>query len=196
MPQLLEAVAGNAEARVLIVRGRTDVFLTGASAEGLRAIVGRPGLRRSPHGPINHLTLAQFANFPLPVVGALEGHAVGGGLSFALALCDVTIAAESSRYGFNYAGLGFTPGMASHTMLPAYVGHAFANEMLLTAKLYRGGELQHRGLFTHVVPKEADFQPRPRCRSTHRRHTAPHPGDHEGDACDASPAVDPRRPRA
>jgi polyketide biosynthesis enoyl-CoA hydratase PksI len=136
-----------------VVRGRDDVFLTGASAATLRAIVGHPEIRRTSQGAVNHLTLAQFADFPLPVVGAIEGHAIGGGLSFALTLCDVTVAAEESRYGFNYATLGFTPGMGTTSLVSHLVGQPFANEMILTGKLYRGQALSGRGLFSEVVPK-------------------------------------------
>jgi len=159
-PGLLEklnSVALQDDARVLLVRGRQDVFLTGASAEMLRALVGHPEVRRTAQGAVNHLILGQFADFPLPVVGAIEGSAIGGGLSFALALCDITVAAEESRYGFNYATMGFTPGLATTTLVPHFVGQPFANEMILTGKLYRGKALSGRRLFSEVVPQASVF---------------------------------------
>src|SRR6185295_5988387 len=48
----------------------------------------------------------------------------------------------------------FTPGMGTTALLPALVGSAFAAEMLLTGKFYKGRELNGRGLFNHVVPRD------------------------------------------
>jgi polyketide biosynthesis enoyl-CoA hydratase PksI len=149
---LLAQAHADPETRVVLIRGRQDVFLTGADAVALRDFCGSPARRRQTL--VNHLSLGKVVDFQLPVIGALEGHAVGGGLAFALALCDITVAAEGSRYGFNFSDLGFTPGMATTSLVPALVGHSFANEMILTGKRYRGSELAGRGLFTHVLPKE------------------------------------------
>ena len=88
---------------------------------------------------------------PAPIVGALEGHAVGGGLVVALC-CDVMVAAEERRYSMNFADMGFTPGAGSTSLLPLLVGHHFASEMLMTAKYYKGKELKQRGFFNEVVP--------------------------------------------
>jgi polyketide biosynthesis enoyl-CoA hydratase PksI len=87
----------------------------------------------------------------VPMIAALEGHAVGAGLAVALC-CDIVVASESARYGANFTGMGFTPGVGVTSLLPALVGYGFAVEMMMTAKLYKGRELMERRLFTHVVP--------------------------------------------
>jgi polyketide biosynthesis enoyl-CoA hydratase PksI len=94
---------------------------------------------------------AQLLSFSAPVIGVLQGAAVGGGLALAL-YCDITVAAVERRYGFNFTALGFTPGMGMTGLLPALVGASFAAEMLLSARFYSGAELQRRGLFTHLLP--------------------------------------------
>jgi polyketide biosynthesis enoyl-CoA hydratase PksI len=94
----------------------------------------------------------------LPLVAAAAGHAIGGGLMIAVC-CDVAVAARERRYGLNFTDLGFTPGMGATELLPALVGSGFAAEMMMTAKLYRGVELDGRGLFAHVVPS-ADVETR------------------------------------
>jgi polyketide biosynthesis enoyl-CoA hydratase PksI len=131
--------------RVLILSGTPKVFCAGATLESLRRIAGG-------EVDVKDLTIARrILEFPVPVVGAIEGHAVGGGLLMA-ACCDITVASETSRYGLNFTDLGFTPGMGATALLPALVGPQFAAEMMMTAKFYKGRELKHRGLFTHIVP--------------------------------------------
>lgn len=141
----LAELARRPDLRVLLLGGRRDVFCAGASREALEGIASGAFEVRDLELP------ARIIGFPVPVVAALEGHAVGGGLM--LALCaDITVASESGRYGVNFTDLEFTPGMGATALLPALAGHGFASEMMLTAKLYKGRELAGRGLFQHVVP--------------------------------------------
>ncbi|MBN3888589.1 MAG: enoyl-CoA hydratase/isomerase family protein [Nostoc sp. JL31] len=133
--------------KVLILSGRADVFCAGASLDTIKQVV-------SGNADVKDLSLPnQLLSFPVPIIAALQGHAVGGGIALAL-YCDILIASENSRYGLNFTDLGFTPGMGILSVLPAMVGHHFASEMLLTAKLYKGKELKGRGLFNYIVPAE------------------------------------------
>lgn len=141
----LSEIAGRSEARVVLLSGRADVFCGGATLEALESVST---------GAVDVLDLHlpdQMLGFPLPIVGALEGHAVGGGLTLALC-CDVLVAAATSRYGFNFTDMGFTPGMGTTALLPLLVGHHRAMEMMLSARFYRGAELEGVGLFNRVVP--------------------------------------------
>jgi polyketide biosynthesis enoyl-CoA hydratase PksI len=129
-----------------LLEGLRDVFCAGASLDFLRR------LSRGEADESSWWSLPEiFLSFPMPIIGSVTGHAVGGGLLVAL-YCDMVVAAEESRYGFNFIDLGFTPGMGATTLLPALVGTHFANEMLLTGKLYRGRELRERSVFNRVVP--------------------------------------------
>ena len=134
--------------KVLIVTGHKDVFCAGGSLEELRKLAtGKAELK-------DLYTLPNLMlNFPVPIIGALSGHAVGGGLILALC-CDILVASQSSRYGVNFTNMGFTPGLGTTSLLPALVGYNFASEMILTGKLYKGKELKERGLFNYVVPVE------------------------------------------
>lgn len=141
----LDELARDPGLRALILAGRPDIFCAGATLTTLRRIV-------SGEVAVRDLALpSQLLGFPMPIVGAVQGDAVGGGLVLA-ACCDITVAAENGRYGVNFADLGFTPGMGTMALLPALVGHGLAAEMILTSKFYKGRELAGRGLFTHVVP--------------------------------------------
>ncbi|MCI0398010.1 MAG: polyketide synthase [Chloroflexi bacterium] len=145
MMDALSRLGAEPQLKVLLLTGRADVFCAGATLEVLNEIAAG-------NYQVADLALPdQLLAFPVPIIAALQGHAVGGGLALALC-CDVLVAAAESRYGFNFTTLGFTPGLGTTGLLPALVGHHFASEMLLTAKYYRGHELQGRGLFNHVVP--------------------------------------------
>jgi polyketide biosynthesis enoyl-CoA hydratase PksI len=141
----LPALAADSSLKVLVVTGSDSIWCAGGTLRLLRQLAtGEFDERRL-------LDLCdQLLDFPVPVVGALAGHAVGGGLALALC-CDILIAAGNRRYAVNSASMGFVPAMGLTTMLPAAVGHHFASEMIFTSKYYRGSELAGRGLFNAVV---------------------------------------------
>jgi len=143
----LRTAASQPDLKVVLLEGGQEVFCAGASLDFLRRLARREIAERSwaelPR---------EFMAFPVPIVGAARGHAIGGGLMLAL-YCDVVVASEESRYGLNFSDLGFTPGMGATELLPELVGAHFASEMLLTGKLYRGRELRDKGLFNHIVPR-------------------------------------------
>lgn len=144
----LDNLSKERELRVLILSGIKKVFCAGGSLQVLQKLAQGEVEVKSFYSVPNKLL-----NFPLPVIGALEGHAVGGGLILALC-CDILVASENSRYGVNFTDLGFSPGMGTTTFLPALAGYHFSSEMMFTAKLYKGSELRDRGIFNYIVPSE------------------------------------------
>ena len=87
----------------------------------------------------------------VPVVGALNGHAVGGGFGLAL-VCDLRIGARDAKYGANFVKLGLAPGMAISYLLPRLVGPARGSELLLTGRLVDGVEAEQLGILNRAVP--------------------------------------------
>ncbi|UQA57005.1 polyketide synthase [Polyangium aurulentum] len=142
----LRELSADAKVKAAILCGRRDVFCGGGSLEMLRAVAAG-----ATHAK-DVLLPAMLVEFPVPIIAALEGHAVGAGLAMAL-WCDIVVASERARYGANFTSMGFTPGLGITALLPALVGYGFATEMMMTAKLYKGRELAERRLFTHVVPE-------------------------------------------
>ena len=132
--------------KVLLVTGTDEVWCAGGTLRMLREMAsGAYDERRL-------LALSErLLSFPVPVIGALAGHAVGGGLALALC-CDMLVAAANRRYSVNSTSMGFTPAMGLSVLLPAAVGHHFASEMVFTGKYYRGSELAGRRIFNMVVP--------------------------------------------
>ncbi len=88
---------------------------------------------------------------PLPVVAAVQGAAVGGGLGVAMA-ADFRVACPEARFSANFARLGFHQGFALSVTLPRTVGHQQAQEILFTGRRYNGQEALAMGLVDHLVP--------------------------------------------
>src|SRR5262245_43608686 len=154
--ELLDAFAdataqARAEAglRCVVVTGSGSCFSAGAD---FKSRVQRDGDRRAP----NERSYAMYEPFlslldvAVPVVGALNGHAVGGGFGLAL-VCDVRIGARDAKYGANFVKLGLAPGMAISYLLPRLVGLARANELLFTGRLVDGSEAEQLGILNRAV---------------------------------------------
>src|SRR6185436_568840 len=127
------------------VTGTGTCFSSGAD---FKSMLQREGDRRAP----NERSYAMYESFltlldlAVPVIGALNGHAVGGGFGLAL-VCDLRIGARDAKYGANFVKLGLAPGMAISYMLPRLIGLPRANELLLTGRLIDGREAEAIGLF-------------------------------------------------
>lgn len=155
-PELLDAFASASAAarasdiRCLVVTGRGSCFSSGAD---FKSVIQRDGDTRAG----NERSYAMYEPFlsllelTVPVIGALNGHAVGGGFGLAL-VCDLRIGAADAKYGANFVKLGLAPGMAISYLLPRLVGLPRANELLLTGRLVDGSEAERIGLLNRAVP--------------------------------------------
>ena len=146
----MHGLALDSELRVLLIAGLPTVFCSGASSAALEMLSNGSFDVRDLEIP------DRILGFPVPVIAAMEGHAVGGGLVAALS-CDLVVAASEKRYGLNFTELGFTPGMGITGLLPALAGHHLASEMLLTGRFFRGDDLARRGLFNAALPSVEVF---------------------------------------
>jgi cyclohexa-1,5-dienecarbonyl-CoA hydratase len=100
-----------------------------------------------------HATLMRLSSFELPVVAALNGAALGGGLELALA-CDVVLAREGAKLGQPEIRLGVFPPFAA-AVLPRVVGRARALDLCLTGRTLTASEALEIGLVQHVFPKDS-----------------------------------------
>lgn len=94
-----------------------------------------------------------IASLSVPVVAAIQGYALGGGLEIALT-ADVRIGGESSTYGLPEITRGLIPGAGATQRLPAIVGRGRACEMMFTGQKYDADEMAEWGLLSEVVPDE------------------------------------------
>ncbi len=88
-----------------------------------------------------------------PVIAAINGYALGGGLELALA-CTIRIAAESAKMGLPEVKIGILPGAGGTQRLPRLIGKGLAAEMILTGEMIDAKEAYRIGLVNHVVPAE------------------------------------------
>ncbi|MGH6609577.1 MAG: enoyl-CoA hydratase/isomerase family protein, partial [Burkholderiaceae bacterium] len=88
---------------------------------------------------------------PIPMIAAIEGVCVGGGLEIA-SLCDIRLAADNARFGVPIGRLGFPLALPELVPLLRLVGPAVAAEMLLESRVLSADEAAARGVVTRVVP--------------------------------------------
>ena len=128
----------NDDLRVVIVTGFDTYFCSGATKESLIDLSGGQGDFMQEHNIFNCPI-----NCDLPTIAAVQGHAIGGGLAFACAF-DFVIFSLESIFCANFMKFGFTPGMAATYNVPRCFGEKLGNEMLLSARNYKGQELKER----------------------------------------------------
>jgi enoyl-CoA hydratase/carnithine racemase len=88
-----------------------------------------------------------------PLIAALNGLTLGGGLELALA-CDIRIASENARFGFPEAKVGMFPGAGGTQRLPRLIPPGIAAEMIFTGKMIDAQEAYRIGLVNRVVPRD------------------------------------------
>ncbi len=96
----------------------------------------------------------KVGRYPKPIVGALSGYVLGGGLELAMSL-DILIASETTQFGQPEIDIGVMPGGGGTQRLTRAVGKSKAMEMVLTGKRIGAEEAKMLGLVSRVVPKEA-----------------------------------------
>jgi enoyl-CoA hydratase/carnithine racemase len=141
------------DAAVLVLRGGGDrAFVSGGDLKELSAIrthedaVGMASRVRR--------VLDRVAAFPVPVVAALNGHALGGGAEVAIA-ADIRVAADDVKIGFNQVTLGIMPAWGGAERLAQTIGRSRALLAIATGELYDAPTAQRLGLIDLVVPRDS-----------------------------------------
>jgi enoyl-CoA hydratase len=144
----LHAVCADLEAdpRILIIAGSTEVFASGADIAELRDRTAADALEG-----INSRVFDRIAKLPMPVIAAIDGWALGGGAELAYA-ADIRIAGDGLKIGHPETGLGIIAAAGATWRLPAIVGSALAAELLLTGRTLDAAEALAAGLVSRVVP--------------------------------------------
>lgn len=120
--------------RVVVLAGTPRWFCSGATRSTLRSVAGH---RISPA----ELVLGRkVLDVPVPVIAAVEGDTLGGGLALMLS-ADLLVVAKESRHAANFMALGITPGMGITHLLSTVLGSPLAHELLYTGRSLRGDML-------------------------------------------------------
>lgn len=140
-------------ARCVILTGKGSSFCAGADFKsGVQRDAERPMLSNERSFRIYQPFLSVL-EIEVPVIAALNGHAIGGGLGLAL-VCDMRVANAEAKYGANFTRLGLHPGMATTYILPRLIGVPKAVELLLTGRIITGIEAAALGLANYAVPTD------------------------------------------
>jgi enoyl-CoA hydratase/carnithine racemase len=143
--------------RAVVVTGEGKAYCAGADlsggggtfdADAAGASVGVSGHRDGG----GRVALAIFRSRK-PVIAAINGHAVGVGITMTLPM-DVRVVAEDAKIGFVFARRGIVPEACSSWFLPRIVGIAKASELCLTGRVFNAKEEAGSGLFNYVVPRD------------------------------------------
>lgn len=146
----VDEVNANKEIRVLLVTGAGKVFVAGADISFLRGLTGPQARYFSDRCG---RTMRKMELMPIPVIGVVNGFALGGGCELALA-CDFRIASEGAQLGLPEVSLGVMPGCGGNMRLTSLVGAGRAREMIYTAARIDADEAYRIGLVNHVFPVE------------------------------------------
>ena len=132
--------------KAVILTGYDTYFATGGTQESLLSLQAGKG----------KFTDTNIYSLPLecriPVIAAMQGHGVGGGLVMGL-FADFVIMSQESIYTTNFMKYGFTPGMGGTLVVPEKFGLVLGQEMLLLGNTYKGEELRQRGIPFPVYPR-------------------------------------------
>lgn len=145
---------GNDAVRVVVVTGAGRAFCAGADLSAGGSTFDRSG-ETSISGHRDGGGQAALAAFRCrkPVIAAINGHAVGVGITMTLAM-DMRIAAEDAKIGFVFARRGVVLEACSSWFLPRIVGMAKAAELVYSGRIFRAAEERNSGLFNHILPQD------------------------------------------
>jgi len=145
----IAALETDAAVRAVILTGAGEkAFVAGADIACL-AKLGAAGGRE--WARLGQRVFDGVERLSKPVIAAVNGYALGGGLELALA-CHLRIASETARFGLPEVKIGLIPGNGGTQRLPRLVGKGRALEMMLTGEPIPAGEAWRIGLVNHVVP--------------------------------------------
>ena len=147
--------------RAVIVTGAGRGFCAGADLgaggdtfnDEARGDLGGNDARRSPGATAAACSCCASSTRKKPVIGAINGSAVGVGLTMTLPM-DVRILADNAKLGFVFAGRGIAPDGAASWFLPRVVGISQALEWVLTARVFQAQEALDAGLVKQVLPAD------------------------------------------
>ena len=140
--------------RAVILTGAGRGFCAGVDLEHLKAHQAGHNASRGPRlgeeDFLRQLPL-ELAEYPKPLIAAVNGAAIGVGVTMILP-CDIRIAADGAKLGLAFVKLGILPGLGSTHLLPRIVGRAKALELVLSARTISAQEALACGLVNQVVP--------------------------------------------
>ncbi|WP_293914189.1 MULTISPECIES: enoyl-CoA hydratase/isomerase family protein [unclassified Sphingobacterium] len=135
---------------VIVTGAGSKAFIAGADIKEFQSLNEEEGRLLAASG---HKVMDRIYNFDKPVIAAINGFALGGGLELALA-CHMRVAAVSAKLGLPEASLGLIPGYGGTQRLTDLVGRGKAMEMILSGNMITSEEALSWGVVNHVTETE------------------------------------------
>jgi len=151
LSQVFEVLAADDEIKAVVLTGTGRFFVAGADIKVLASIASSEqgeSIARQGQAIWNRIE-----SLEKPVIAAINGVCLGGGLELALC-CHIRLAADGSRLGQPEINLGIMPGFGGTQRLPRLIGQSNALELILTGDPISAAEAQSLGLVSQVIPPE------------------------------------------
>ncbi len=146
------SIKQNPDIKVVVIHGYENYFCCGGSIEGLISICN--GTTQFTNTNSSDLDIYDLLiKCEVPVIAAMQGHAIGGGLVFGCS-ADIIVMGIECIYAANFMKYGFTPGMGATYIIKKKLGEVLGTEMLFSARNYYGDELKQRGASAKIVKKK------------------------------------------
>lgn len=150
LEEAFEAIPLESVRCVILTGAGSKSFVAGADISLMRALSKEEG---EAWGARGNAVFRKIELFPLPVIAAVNGYALGGGCELAMA-CDIRLASENAVFAQPEVTLGITPGFGGSQRLPRSIGLGLAKELLYTASRVQAEQAHALGLVNAVYPIE------------------------------------------
>ena len=138
--------------RAVVLGGRGEVFCAGGDLNWMKRVAGYSREENLADAAAFQAAFEAIETCPLPVVGRIQGAALGGGAGL-VAVCDIAVAAEGSQFGFPETRLGLVPGVISPYVLRK-IGMSQTRRLFLTGERFDAEQATRIGLVHEVVPAD------------------------------------------
>ena len=143
------------EVRALVITGAGEKsFVAGADIGEMSTLTKKEG---EAFGKKGNDVFRMIETFPIPVIAAVNGFALGGGCEISMS-CDIRLCSDNAVFGQPEVGLGITPGFGGTQRLARLVGAGMAKQLIYTARNIKAPEAYRIGLVNQVVSAELDEQ--------------------------------------
>jgi enoyl-CoA hydratase len=150
MDELITTVKGNPEVKVMVITGEGKAFVAGAD---IAEMVNKSQAEGEAFSRLGQNTFRSFEKLDIPVIAAVNGFALGGGMELTMA-CDFRIASTKAKFGQPEVNLGLIPGYAGTQRLSRLTGMGNALYLLMTADMIGAEDALRIGLVQKVVEPE------------------------------------------
>jgi enoyl-CoA hydratase len=155
LAEQLDHIEKEEHIKAVVIKGNGNFFSAGADIKEFTSLQNASDYQSLAER--GQQLFDRMEHFSVPIIAAIHGAALGGGLELAMA-CHIRIVTENAKLGLPELNLGIIPGFAGTQRLPNYVGRQKAYEMILTGEPISGREAYEFGLANHVTAENDVFE--------------------------------------